>query len=201
MLDLRIIKAALALLLLLTPVMLKAETDNRWFVSAFGGAESHKVDNKVREGDVELLFDPKDNGSVLGLNLGYRISPRWFLTLDYSHADADDTVVDNLYGSANVRFPVGSGKAAFYLGVLGGYSELEWQEAPVDVPAEKPTSEQWFIGGQAGFEYQFNPRFSGTIRYQYHGTEHGSTVTSTTGRSRIVHDRYQYLLLGLRLHW
>jgi predicted porin len=187
-----------ALMLLLLSSVAQAQPGP--FIGLYVGGEFHDVSHDIRQGDVALLLDPSDDGEVLALNLGYEFSNQVFVSLDFSNADADDTEVTNIVASANYRFPLGSGGASFYLGVIGGYSELEWQEPPVLTLEAKPESEQWFAGVQAGLDYRFSKNWSTTLKYQYHGTEHGTNITTSTGSSKLTHDNYQYLLLGVRYH-
>lgn len=192
------LRGVVAVWLLLMPAWVQAQPGP--FMGVYGGGEFHDVSHDIREGDVALRFDPADDGNVLALNLGYEFSNHWFVSLDFSNVDADDTEVTNTTASANYRFPIGQGGASFYLGVIGGYSELEWQQAPALTPAAKPESEQWFGGVQTGLDYRFTDHWSATLKYQYHGTEHGTNISTATGNSKITHDSYQYLLLGVRYH-
>jgi hypothetical protein len=195
-LNTSLIAVSLAVFLAAAPVY----AEQGLFIGLYGGVESHDVGHDIIEGDVDLRFDPNDDGDVLAINLGYEFNDNVFATLDFTNADADDTEVKNLTAAANYRFPIGSGAASFYLGVIGGYSELEWQEAPLVTSEARPESEKWFLGGQLGFDYRFGSNWSATAKYQYHGTEHGANITTPSGSSKITHDNYQYLLLGLRYH-
>ena len=81
-------------LLLLMPALVQAQPGP--FMGVYGGGEFHDVSHDIREGDVALRFDPADDGNVLALNLGYAFSNHWFVSLDISNADADDTGVTNI---------------------------------------------------------------------------------------------------------
>jgi opacity protein-like surface antigen len=103
--------------------------------------------------------------------------------------------LNNYFASINYQFSDIFLKP--YIGLLAGFSQLEWDEAPYRLlPDDKFTSEFSMYGVQAGVEYDFTENWSIIGKYQYVTHDHHMDILR--GRNTIDHNSAQNFLLGGR---
>lgn len=187
--------ASLALLLAI-PTHASARDAGNWFLGAAAGWQSFDGSLDVDQGDVALLFDPDDEGSSLGLRVGYRLNPRWFATAEYQRVDADDTEIDNWYLSINHRWQL-SADWSWSLGLLAGASTLDWQDAPIATVNRDRESDDFLWGVQAGLTTALGQRWQLELRYQFLAPEHNSRLEPFSGRGRYTHEEFHHFAIGV----
>ena len=150
----------------------------------------------IEEGDVQLLFDPPDDGTVFGASIGCSLGENWFVAGEYQRMDADEIELDNWLGSINYAWPT-SDTGAIYLGAVAGWSTLEWQEPPVDTLNQDRESEQTALGVQLGYMHNFGERWRMNLRYMYLSLDHKTRMEPVSGRAEFEHESQQGLTLGI----
>ncbi len=173
-----------------------AEDNGDWLVGVSAGWQSFDGNLDVDEGDVQLLFDPDDEGSTLGLRLGYHLNERWFATAEFSRVDADDTEIDNWFLSINRRWRL-TDNWSWSLGLLAGESTLDWQDAPIETLNRDRESEDFLWGVQTGIAVMLGDRWQLEARYQFLAPEHNTRLRPASGRGEYTHEEFHHLAIGL----
>ena len=148
-----------------------ALAEQSWFVGAAYGYESHNTSLNTEEGSIGLLFEPEDDGTTLAVEIGYHFNKSLFSTVEYSHFDADDTEIDNLFVTLNYGWPVFD-NGLLYVGAVAGGSRLEWQDAPIQTLRTNNESDTFLWGGQIGYQHLLSEHWRINARYQYLGAQH-----------------------------
>lgn len=170
------------------------------YFSLHGGGEEHDVDYQFAG---TLPFDPEEDSDVYGLGVGYDINEHWFIQLDYTHADADELEIDQVFLSLNYRAPMLF--EGFYLqfGLVAGEGTLEWDDKPdfADAIFDDLKDDEALYGGQIGFGYDLADHWSVGLLYQYFDQEFNTNLETTDfGRLEFEHKNYQAVLFSLRYH-
>lgn len=189
--------SAAGLLLLFTmPMQALAQDALNWFLGASAGWQSFDGSLDVDQGEVDLLFDPEDEGNSLGLRVGYHLNDRWFATAEYQRVDADDTEIDHWYLSINHRWQL-STDWSWSLGVLAGASTLDWQDAPIDTLNRDRESDDFLWGVQAGLTAALGERWRLELRYQFLAPEHNTRLEPFSGRGEYTHEEFHRFAIGV----
>ena len=168
------------------------------FGSAYFGGETHDVDYKF---PTPLPLDPEDDGDTWGVGVGYEISDRWIVQLDYTATDADDVDIDQIILSLNYKYPLSFLKGMSAVGGLViGEGSLEWNQDPeiADPLFDDLDDDESLYGIQVGLEYQLTEHWSTSLMYQYLDQEFNTNIDTDLGRLEFEHSSPQYLLFGLR---
>lgn len=129
------------------------------------------------------------------IGVGYEFNKKYFATLVVQKNTLDIADINNIYGSVNYQFSK-KGIQPF-IGVLAGYSQLDWSKRPhVMFINEDLTSNSFIYGLQAGVEKKLNNKLSLFAKYQYLKYDHTIEIVNNT--SNINHKSGQNLLVGLR---
>jgi opacity protein-like surface antigen len=167
----------------------------QWFIYVAGGKSSLDISTKLTLPDPLNDGALDDSGTLLEVGGGYRFSDNIFTTLAYQHTALDIVTIHNLYVSINYQFSDVIFKP--YVGILGGYSQLVWDERPHPVlPSEDLSSESAMYGIQAGMEYRLNDRWNLFAKYQYIVYDH--TMDIKQGGDIIDHNSANNILIGVR---
>ncbi len=150
----------------------------------------------VSEGDVDLLFDPPDSGTALGVSFGCMVAERWLLTGEYQYGDLDEIRLDNWLASISYTWNLGEDKLV-YAGAVAGWSVLEWDEDPVNTLEQDRESEQAAWGAQAGFLLPLGDRWRLNFRYLFLSADHKTRLEPLSGRATYEHEYQQFLSLGV----
>ncbi len=151
---------------------------------------------EVSEGDVDLLFDPRDSGTALGISLGCMFAERWLLSGEYQFGDLDDIRLDNWLASLSYTWNLGK-ETLFYAGAVAGWSVLEWDDNPIDTLEQDRESEQAAWGAQAGFLLPVGDRWRLNFRYLFLSADHKTRLEPLSGKATYEHDSQQSLSLGI----
>lgn len=165
------------------------------------GYTDNSTDLSVEQGNIDLNFTPEDSGTLMGGLVGYRINERWFVNAGYQQTDASDTKIDYTTASANYRFWISPSDWSAYAGVVGGRSELKWQDDPVEALYREQKSEQNFFGGQLAIERRFMESWQATLRYQYLDLEHTTKLETFSGEGRFTHKNFSIVSAGVRYNF
>ena len=170
------------------------------FFTLYGGGEVHDADYET---DLDLGLDLDDDSDVIGLGVGYEMTDRWIIQLDYTHSDGGDTEVDQVFLSLNYKFPFLFNGMHGVLGVVAGEGSLELQDEPnfTDKLKDDTDADQTLYGFQVGLTYDLGKSWSTRLMYQYFDQEFSTHLQTDTARVNFTHENYEYLLFGLSYHF
>jgi len=175
------------------PVVL--EETNPYFVYLAGGVAYLSGEDTLATGNTFTAGALDDEGSVYELGVGYRYTDNIFATLAVQRTTLDIADIDNIYASINYQFSDVMLKP--YIGLVAGYSKLEWSEAPHVVLSNKDLdSDGAMYGVQAGLEFELSTNWSVFGKYQFITYDHLMDIRNNA--STIEHKDTQNLLLGVR---
>ena len=116
-----------------------------------------------------------EDGINIDLGVGYRFRDIVFSTLSYQRAIFNEVNIDNLYVSLNYQFSEIPLKP--YVGVLIGFSQLEWSKYPISGTNVNDNKSTTLLGGlQLGIEYSFSDDWSIFGEYQILKNEHKTNI-------------------------
>jgi opacity protein-like surface antigen len=192
-----------------------------WYGAIFGGVNVYQDTGGKREvttrRGTEIELDPDDNiGGFGGLKLGYVfgdgiVRPAFEADIFYNGIDADVAVnvngdergsisgrVDSVAFMGNALLRFSCDKFQPYLGFGLGYWVAEANDGSVKVGDTErrsfSTNSEGYLAWQliAGFDYYFNPKFSGFFEYKFLNYENAIFDNAI---------RQQLLGVGLRIHF
>ena len=176
------------------PIQLNKES---FFIYAAGGITGADVASSLRPNINVFLEALDDSGSVWEAGVGYRYTKDVFTTLSIQGASLDLIDMYNYNASINYRF-----SDLFimpYFGAIIGYSNLEWQEIPVDTTGRsveaKLDADHVTFGFQAGADYEITDNFTLFGKYQYLNYDHMMEIFQA---SDINHANMQHIQGGVR---
>ena len=178
----------------------EAQSNEPYACSVGGVVGGFRVDDGLSliEGEVPLLFEPEDSGYSLGASWSCWISERMVMGFDIERKDLDDIQIDNALLSLSSRRALDENTDGI-VGVLAGWSQLEWQRAPVATLERDPESERGAWGIQAGLIHEFAPRWEASFIYRYIDAAHRTQLQPRSGTAEYRHDGQQSVSLGI--HW
>jgi len=179
---------------LVTEVIVE-ETVPSWFVYVAGGGSSYDVSSKLTPHDTFTAGALDESGALFEGGVGYYFTQNIFATVAYQRSTLDIVYLNNYYASINYQFSDVFLKP--YIGLLAGFSQLEWDESPYRLLQDnKFSSEFAMYGVQAGIEYDFTENWSLFGKYQYVSYDHHMDIL--WDRNTIDHNSAQNFLLGVR---
>ena len=169
-----------------------------FFIYGGGGIAGADVSSLIMP-DVKVLpgiLD--DSGSVWEAGVGYRYTKDVFTTVSLQGIYLDQ--VDILNASASINYRFSDLIVMPYFGAVLGYSNLEYQEIPVDTTGHtnvdaKLDADHVAFGLQAGAEYELTDQFTLFGKYQFMNYGHKMEIFQT---SDIEHSNTQNLEGGIR---
>lgn len=190
--------AALALLpLLLSEYALARQPV---YGSLYAGGSEFDVDLQFAG---ELDFDPEEDGDTFGLGFGYEITDHWFVQLDYTHTDADEVDIDQVFVSLNYQRPLFIDNMKGMIGIVVGEGSVDWNDQPdfADAIFDDLDDDEALYGIQLGLNYDLAEHWSTSLTYQYFDQEFNTNVeTPDNGRVEFEHSSHHYVVFGLRFH-
>jgi len=166
-----------------------------WFVYVAGGGSSYDVTSKLTSTDTFTPGTLDDSATLFEAGLGYYFMPNIFVTASYQRSTLDIVHLNNYF--ASISYQLSDIFLKPYIGILAGYSQLEWDKRPYRwLPDEKFISGFAMYGVQAGVEYDITENLSVIGKYQY--IKHSHSMDILRGRNIIDHNSAQNFLLGVR---
>ena len=174
-----------------------AIAEENFFIYAAGGTSTADVKDAISSG---VILKPKMLGtdSTIGeVGIGYRYTENIFVTGFAQAVYLDEVDLLNFDASINYRF------ADFpimpYVGLVAGYTQLTWQDVPVDTTGKqvetKLDADHATFGVQAGAEFEMTDNFTLFGKYQIMTHDHLMEIFDT---STIEHVNIQSLQGGVR---
>ena len=118
-----------------------------------------------------------DKAATLSLSIGHYITPHVFTKLNYQTSKFDISTITNTTFTLDYQFDA---PLRPYVGVVGGYSNLTWERAPImNFANQIKRSESFTLGLEAGVEYKLDKDFSFTAKIQTLKYDH---VTNINGQ-------------------
>ena len=171
--------------------------EENFFVYGSGGASAADVKDSISQGVILMPKVLGEDGTIGEVGVGYRYTENIFVTGFIHAAYLDEVDILNFNASINYRF-----SDLFimpYVGLIAGYSTLEWQEVPVDTTGKrvdtKLDADHETFGLQAGAEFELNENFTLFGKYQIMTHDHLMDIFTT---SQIEHASVQSLQGGVR---
>ena len=171
--------------------------EENFFVYGSGGASAADVQDSISEGVILMPKVLGEDGTIGEVGVGYRYTENIFVTGFIHAAYLDEVDILNFNASINYRF-----SDLFimpYVGLIVGYSTLEWQEVPVDTTGKqvetKLDADHATFGLQAGAEFEMTEQFTLFGKYQIMTHDHLMEIFTT---SDIEHANVQSLQGGIR---
>lgn len=176
---------------------------------SFSSAEDNKVKDYSmyvsggsNKSDIKYLFSKNqyynnldDKGSVFETGVEYKITPNIFSTLSYQRTAMDEINKDNYFLSVN--YQLNDVFLLPYVGVLGGYSDLNDDKYPASVPSgNNLDSSSFLLGLQLGVEHPIDKKFSIFSKYQALKTDHKMDILYDS--SIIKNNSNQNIQIGIR---
>jgi len=169
--------------------------ENKVFVFVAGGGTKLDVNSFLAPGSTLTKGALDETGKELELGVGYHYSKDYFITLAAQKSMLDILDVNNIYGSINYKLPIKNAQP--YIGVLLGYSQLDWSKRPhVMLFNEDLTSDGYMYGLQLGINKEIRKKASLFIKYQFIKYDHKIEILNNT--SNIEHKSGQNVLIGMR---
>jgi opacity protein-like surface antigen len=170
------------------------------FFTLYGGGEVHDADYQT---DLDLALDLDDDGDTFGLGVGYEVTDKWIVQLDYTHTDAGDTEVDQFLLSLNYKFPFWLKGMHGLAGLVVGQGTLELEDETdfTDRLKDDTESDQTAYGLQLGLSYDLTESWSTRLMYQYFDQEFSTRLQTDTARVNFTHENFQYVLFGVSYHF
>ena len=170
------------------------------YFSLYAGGTEFDVDYDF-VGDLDL--DPEEDGDTFGLGAAYELTEHWFIQLDYTHTDADDVDIDQVFVSINYQVPLFLDGMRGMIGLVAGEGTLDWNNQPefADSLFDDLDDDESLYGIQLGLNYDISDHWSTSLTYQYFEQDFNTNVeTPEDGRIEFEHSSHHYLLFGLRFH-
>jgi len=172
--------------------------EENFFVYASGGASAAEVKDSIAEGVILMPKVLGEDGTIGEVGVGYRYTENIFVTGFIHAAFLDEVDLLNFNASINYRF-----SDLFimpYIGLIAGYSTLEWQDIPAETAGHtnvetKLDADHATFGLQAGAEYEMTDQFTLFGKYQIMTHDHLMEIYET---SDIEHANVQSVQGGIR---
>jgi opacity protein-like surface antigen len=170
------------------------------FFTLYGGGEVHDADYQT---DLDLALDLDDDGDTFGLGVGYEVTDKWIVQLDYTYTDAGDTEVDQFLLSLNYKFPFWLKGMHGLAGLVVGQGTLELEDETdfTDRLKDDTEADQTAYGLQLGLSYDLTESWSTRLMYQYFDQEFSTHLQTDTARVNFTHENFQYVLFGVSYHF
>ena len=174
-----------------------AIAEENFFVYVGGGTATTDVQDAISKG-VTLMPKVLGTDATIGeIGIGYRYTENIFVTGFVQAVYLDEVDILNFDASINYRFsdlPIMP-----YIGLVAGYSQLTWQDVPVDTTGKqvetKLDSDHESFGAQVGAEFEMNENFTLFGKYQFMTHTHLMDIFE---ESTIEHTNVQSLQGGIR---
>ncbi|WP_201352640.1 hypothetical protein [Hydrogenimonas urashimensis] len=178
------------------PITKEAKTEGQKSLFAGISAGFGHLDIEKKERPV-LHYDCDDTGIVYGAVVGYEIDGNFFTTLNYQHTRLDDIDLDDFFATINYRFDTLYTLSPF-VGVLGGYSFMEWRKNPFDASRADTSSEGFIGGGQIGADAPIFENLRLFTLYRYIFLDHTTSISTNSQAGEIDHTSNQVIEMGIR---
>jgi len=174
--------------------------EENFFVYGGGGTGTADVQDSVSQ--ALIILKPKvlgEDGTMGEVGVGYRYTENIFVTGFAQVVYLDEVDILNFNASINYRF-----SDLFimpYVGLVAGYSTLEWQEVPIENPEGKNLdtkldADHATFGLQAGVEFEMTDQF--TLFGKYQILTHDHLMDIFQEEKTIEHVNVQSLQGGVR---
>ena len=130
--------------------------------------------------------------------LGYKLQENLNISLNYQRVLNDSISLDNYYIAS--EYTITKYKSLTpYIGVSLGYSELSWEQNPVNLAKQDLLSSSYLVGATIGTEYWLNDTFALNINYNLqYMNKHTTKIQSVTQNGEIEHKLSHNLNFGIR---
>ncbi len=189
------IKITLIAPLLLSATLMANEGDI--FTGVSLGYTHLNVEQTDNTGAIILGNKVEEDGYNFAIHAGYNYSQKIAITLNYQRVIQDDTHLDNFFlGSEYTLQQINNFTP--YLGANLGYSQLNWDNKPINTTNNDVNSASWLIGATAGILYPIAPKFDLQVAYTLQLTDHTTYLESGTAKSQLTHNLTHNLNFGVR---
>jgi outer membrane protein W len=168
-----------------------------FYIAATAGLTSFSTNQVNTRGTLVLNKQPDERSEIYGVELGYYFNDSIFSSFNYNKADLDDTEFDHLYLTLNYRFRTYDFIRP-YVGVIAGYSKMQWQESLINSTNNKLDGYEFFNGAQVGVDIVDAGPLTFFFLYRYFFTKYETSFTTFAADAVLTHDDEQSFNFGLR---
>ena len=165
----------------------------------FGGAYVH-IDDSNENSGIPIASEPDKDGLAYEVEAGYYFTNNFFATLNYQRTTFDNVDFDNGFSSFNYRFNK-THDIYPYLGVIAGYSRMQWSKNPISALSSDEESFSFIGGGQIGAEMFMLEDLSLYVFYRFLLMEHTTKISVLSEEKEFTHDSLQNLNVGFRYNF
>lgn len=163
----------------------------------FGGAYVNINNSKST---TTLASEPDKDGLSYELEAGYYLTSNLYATLNYQRVQLTDVDFDNGFSSFNYRFDK-LHDIYPYIGLIAGYSRMQWNEDPITALSSDEESFSFIGGAQLGAEMFMFQDISLYMYYRYLIMDHLTKIKVLSQTQEFSHDSLQNFNFGLRYNF
>ncbi|MEA2111707.1 MAG: outer membrane beta-barrel protein [Campylobacterota bacterium] len=168
-----------------------------YFIGVNIGASSVNNEQDIIAGSIDLDDALADSGMNFGAEFGYYINKNIFMTLNYQLVSLDDIDLNNAYVTLNYEF-LRDEVFSPYLGIIGGYSLLDWNTHPIESIENDETSSSLMTGVQVGTTVMLAKNVNLFASYQFWIMDHKTKLENSQGHMQISHNFVNNIAVGVR---
>lgn len=145
------------------------------------------------------ITEPRNEGTGYGLFGGYEFSNAIATSVSYTVLNTGDLKFTNMYATLDYKF-YNSSSFVPYVGVIVGFSELEWMIDPIAnaTSSAAASSSSPLYGTQIGGMYKIFKSSSILINYNCLFLDHVTNIEKTTNKSTVKHSLAHSLQAGIQ---
>ncbi len=179
------------------PIIVVSSKYSKYFIGVNAGASNVNNEQDIISGSIVLDHDIADRGVNYGAELGYYIDKNIFMTLNYQLISLDDINLNNIYATLNYEF-LRDEILSPYMGIIAGYSLLDWSTYPIASIEKDETSGSLMTGVQIGTNIMVSSSINLFASYQFWMMDHKTKLENSQGQTQIYHDFVNNITLGIR---
>ena len=148
-------------------------------------------------GNIVLDTEVAQNGLSIGTELGYYLKDNIFMTLNYHYFTLDAVNLNNIFLTLNYEF-LKDETFSPYIGILGGYSLLNWSEYPIASIEKDDSSSSFMSGMQMGLNIAIIDSIDFYAFYQFWIMDHKTNLENSQGQMYIQQNFAHNLGAGIK---
>lgn len=157
------------------------------------------VNSTQDNSNANIALDTKitENGLSVGSELGYYLDENIFMTLNYNFLRLETLNVNNIFMTLNYEF-LKEETFSPYVGILGGYSLLNWSEYPIAAIGKDDSSSSFVGGMQMGINIAVIKSIDIYALYQFWLMDHETNLENSQGKMLIKQNFVNNLSAGIK---
>lgn len=178
----------------------ESKKDNSFFIGLTAGFSKIRVNQNNISGNLPLNFVLQNYGINYGVEAGYYINNNIFMTLNYQKTDLKNVSFDNAFGTLDYKFDKICSISP-YIGLLGGYGMMTWQNSPIDSVTTTDSSSNFIGGLQVGSDIPISNEISMYIFYRYIMLDYVTNLKTDTAEKKVEYSRDHNFNIGIKYNF